>query len=80
MVTIRLRRMGATNKAFYRVVVSDKRKAPTAEAIEEIGSYDPRKQPAVVTIDRPRYDYWVKNGAQVSETVKKLVAKLPSAA
>ena len=73
MVKIRLRRMGNRNNPFYRVVVSDSRSVPTAAALEEIGYYDPRKQPAAVEIDRERYDHWVDRGAQVSPTVRNLV-------
>ncbi|MBZ0114719.1 MAG: 30S ribosomal protein S16 [Thermoanaerobaculia bacterium] len=75
MVKIRMRRMGARNHPFYRVVVSDSRQTPTAAALEEIGFYDPRKDPAVVNIDRERYDHWVGQGAQVSDSVRTLVAK-----
>ena len=75
MVKIRMRRMGSRNHPFYRVVVSDSRQTPTAAALEEIGYYDPRKQPAVVNIDQERYDHWVDLGAQVSDSVRTLVAK-----
>ena len=75
MVKIRLRRMGATNAPYYRVVVSDSRKTPTSEAIEEIGSYDPRAKPAKLVVDNARFEYWVAKGAQCSPTVKKLVAR-----
>lgn len=74
MVKIRLRRMGSRNHPFYRVVVADSRKVPTSAALEEIGYYDPRRQPAEVKIDKDRYTHWVGQGAQVSETVRKLVA------
>lgn len=77
MVKIRLRRMGSTNHPFYRVVVSEARKTPTGAALDEIGYYDPRKQPAVVSIDRERVDHWVKNGALLSPTVSKLLRGLP---
>jgi small subunit ribosomal protein S16 len=80
MVKIRLRRMGSRNHPFYRVVVSDARKTPTGAALDEIGYYDPRKQPAVVSIDRARVDHWVKNGALLSPTVSKLLRGLPPAA
>ena len=73
MLTIRLRRMGARNNPFFRVVVSDSRNTPTAAAVEEIGHYDPTKNPAQVNIDTVRADYWVSQGAQMSPTVKKLV-------
>jgi len=75
MLKIRLRRMGATNRPFYRVVVSDSRKATTASAIEEIGTYDPRQDPPRIQIDRARVDYWVSNGARLSDTVRNLVAR-----
>jgi len=73
MLMIRLRRMGARNNPFFRVVVSDSRNTPTASAVEEIGHYDPTKQPAQVTIDTARADYWVSRGARMSPTVTKLV-------
>jgi small subunit ribosomal protein S16 len=75
MVKIRLRRMGSRNHPFYRVVVSDSRATPTAAAIEEIGYYDPRKDPALVEIDKERLQHWVGRGAQVSETVRNLAAR-----
>jgi small subunit ribosomal protein S16 len=80
MVKIRLRRMGSRNHPFFRVVVSDARKTPTGAALDEIGYYDPRKQPAVVSIDRERFDKWVAQGAQVSPTIAKLLANPPAAA
>jgi small subunit ribosomal protein S16 len=73
MLMIRLRRMGARNNPFFRVVVSDSRNVPTARAIEEIGYYDVTKNPAQVNIDATRAQYWVDRGAQMSPTVKKLV-------
>ena len=65
------------NHPFYRVVVSDARNTPTSAALDEIGYYDPRKQPAVVSIDHERLDQWVKKGALLSPTVAKLVKKAP---
>ena len=73
MLNIRLRRMGARNNPFFRVVVSDSRNTPTAAALEEIGYYDVTKNPAQVNIDAERAQYWVSRGAQVSPTVKKLL-------
>jgi small subunit ribosomal protein S16 len=75
MLKIRLRRMGARNAPFYRVVVSDSRRRPTAVAVEELGYYDPTKNPAAVQIDRERVDHWVRNGAQVSHTVERLLRR-----
>jgi small subunit ribosomal protein S16 len=80
MLKIRLRRMGARNNPFYRVVVSDSRNVPTAAAIEEIGHYNPTKNPAEVTIDAVRADYWIGRGAQVSPTVKKLLSRAKKSA
>lgn len=79
MLKIRLRRMGARNAPFYRVIVSDSRRAPTASAVEEIGWYDPRRTPSKVEIDRERVDYWTARGAQLSATVAKLVSRPPAA-
>ena len=73
MLKIRLRRMGARNNPFFRVVVSDSRQVPTASAIEEVGHYDPTKVPAQVTLKADRVDYWVGRGAQLSPTVKRLL-------
>jgi small subunit ribosomal protein S16 len=73
MLKIRLRRMGARNNPFYRVVVSDSRNTPTAASIEEIGYYDVTKNPAQVNIDTARAEHWINLGAQVSPTVKRLL-------
>lgn len=75
MLKIRLRRMGARNRPFYRLVVSDSRRVPTARAIDEVGFYDPRKTPVELKVDGERIQYWVDRGAQMSETVSKLVKR-----
>ncbi|REJ79872.1 MAG: 30S ribosomal protein S16 [Acidobacteria bacterium] len=75
MLKIRLRRMGARNAPFYRVVVSDQRRVPGSTALEEIGYYDPKQKPAAIQLDEERIDYWVGNGAQLSETVRRLRGK-----
>jgi small subunit ribosomal protein S16 len=80
MLKIRLRRMGARNAPFYRVVVSDSRNVPTAAALEELGHYDVTKNPAQVTIDADRVRHWVSQGAQLSPTVKKLLARTQKSA
>lgn len=80
MVKIRLRRMGARNNPFYRIVVSDSRNTPTAAAIEEIGYYDVTKNPAQVQVDTARADHWLSRGAQMSPTVKKLVERAKKSA
>lgn len=74
-VKIRLRRMGAKKAPFYRVVVADSRYPRDGRFIEEIGYYDPTKEPAVVKIDAEKAEQWIKNGAQPTDTVKKLLKK-----
>ena len=73
MLTIRLRRMGNRNRPFYRVVVSDSRKTPTASAVEEVGWYNPISDPPEVRIDAERVEHWVGVGAKPSRTVLKLL-------
>jgi len=80
MLKIRLRRMGARNRPFYRVVVSDSRRVPGAPAIEEIGFWDPSRQPAKLEVDRDRITYWVNRGAGLSDSVRKLVGQAVKAA
>ena len=75
MLTIRLARMGARKKPFYRVVVIDKERARNGRSVEVVGTYNPTTTPATVELKKDRIDHWVKNGAQLSERVQKLVAK-----
>ncbi|MDE7361328.1 MAG: 30S ribosomal protein S16 [Oscillospiraceae bacterium] len=72
-VKIRLRRMGAKKAPFYRVVVADSRFPRDGRFIEEIGYYDPTKEPAVVKIDKDKAEEWIKKGAQPTDTVKRLL-------
>ena len=72
-VKIRLKRMGDKKAPFYRVVVADSRYPRDGRFIEEIGYYDPTKTPSVIKIDTEKADKWIKNGAQPTETVKKLI-------
>ena len=74
-VKIRLRRIGAKKAPFYRVVVADSRYPRDGRFIEEIGYYDPTKEPAVVSIDTEKAAQWMKNGAQPTDTVKALLKK-----
>lgn len=74
-VKIRLRRMGAKKAPFYRVVVADSRFPRDGRFIEEIGYYDPTKQPVVFKIDADKAKQWIANGAQPTETVKVLMKK-----
>ncbi len=72
-VKIRLKRMGAKKAPFYRVVVADSRYPRDGRFIEEIGFYDPTKEPAVVNIDKDKAEDWIKKGAQPTDTVKRLL-------
>ncbi len=74
-VKIRLRRMGAKKAPFYRVVVADSRSPRDGRFIEEIGYYDPTKEPSVISIDAEKANKWISNGAQPTETVKVLLKK-----
>ena len=74
-VKIRLRRMGAKKAPFYRIVVADSRYPRDGRFIEEVGYYDPTKDPAVVKIDAEKVQRWIGNGAQPTDTVKALLKK-----
>ena len=74
-VKIRLKRIGAKKAPFYRVVVADGRFPRDGRFIEEIGYYDPTKNPAEVKIDAEKAQKWISNGAQPTDTVKSLFKK-----
>ena len=80
MVVIRLRREGTKNVPYYKVVVADQRSPRDGKFIEIIGNYDPKKEGLNANIDLARVDYWVKNGAQPSDTVRSIVKKVRKAA
>jgi small subunit ribosomal protein S16 len=72
---IRLRRMGARNNPFYRLVVADSRFATTGRYLEVLGWYDPKKAEKNFSVKTDRVDYWLGTGAQMSDTAKSLVKK-----
>ncbi len=74
-VKIRLKRIGMKKHPFYRVVVADERSPRDGRFIEEIGTYDPMKQPAEIKIDNEKAAGWLKNGAQPTDTVRILLKK-----
>ena len=74
-VKIRLRRMGAKKAPFYRVVVADSRSPRDGRFIEEVGYYDPMKEPAVINLDAEKVKKWIANGAQPTDTVRALITK-----
>jgi len=72
---IRLARVGARKQPHYRVVVIEKDRARNGRSIEVVGTYNPRTTPASLDLKRDRIDYWVGNGARMSDRVGKLVAQ-----
>lgn len=74
-VKIRLTRMGAKKAPFYRIVATDSRKARDGKYIEQIGYYDPTKEPVVINIDADIAKKWLAVGAQPTETVRALFKK-----
>lgn len=72
---IRLKRMGTNKRLCYRIVVADSRSPRDGAFIEELGSYDPRKNPPFVTLKKERAEYWLGVGAQPSPTVKSIIKK-----
>jgi small subunit ribosomal protein S16 len=80
MLMIRLARFGAKKKPTYRVVVIEKERARNSRAVEIVGFYDPRTNPSTVNLRHERIEHWRKVGAQMSDTVARLVAKNPAPA
>ncbi len=72
-VKIRLRRMGAKKAPFYRVVVADSRYPRDGRFIEEVGTYNPLTEPAAFNVDAEKVQKWISNGAQPTDTVKRLL-------
>lgn len=77
MLAISLMRMGATKSPFYRVVVKEKRSKRDGKYLENLGTYDPKQDPAEVTLNHDRIQYWIGVGAQPTETVKSLIKNNP---
>jgi small subunit ribosomal protein S16 len=80
VLMIRLSRVGARKKPYYRVVVIEKDRARDGRSIEVVGTYNPRTNPATIDLKRDRVDYWKGKGAQLSDRVQKLVASAPASA
>ena len=74
-VKIRLRRMGAKKAPFYRIVVADSRYPRDGRFIEELGYYDPTKEPSVIKVDAEKAKKWIANGAQPTDTVREIFKK-----
>ncbi|MBY0374110.1 MAG: 30S ribosomal protein S16 [Bryobacteraceae bacterium] len=80
MLMIRLARFGAKKKPTYRVVVIEKERARNSRAVEVVGQYNPVADPAQVNLKHERIAYWMKNGAQPSDTVTRLLKANPAPA
>ena len=72
---IRMARIGARKQPYYRVVVIDKERARNGRSVEVVGLYNPRTSPTTFDVKRDRIDYWVSKGAQLSDTVSRLLSK-----
>ncbi len=75
MVRIRLTRMGAKKRPFYRMVAADQRSPRDGRFIEQLGYYNPMKDPFEVKLDLERIDHWLFHGAQPSDTAKRLIER-----
>ena len=80
MLAIRLRRAGSKNRPFFRIVVAEAKSARDGRFVEVLGHYNPRTKPETVAIDRERLEHWLKVGAQPSDTVRTIVARMPAPA
>ena len=79
-VKLRLTRAGAKKAPYYHIIATDERAKRDGAYIEQLGSYDPKKEPSVVTLNQERIDYWLKVGAQPSATVASILKKAAKAA
>jgi len=80
MLMIRLARFGAKKSPAYRVVVIDKERARNSRSVEVVGTYDPVSQPKAINLKHDRIAHWIKNGAQPSDTVARLLKTNPAPA
>jgi len=75
LLSIRLTRMGAKKKPFYRIIVTEKRSKRDGRFVEILGQYDPNREPLYVHLNRERVKYWIERGAQPTETVRSLIKR-----
>jgi small subunit ribosomal protein S16 len=75
LVKIRLTRLGAHKRPFYRIIVADAKARRDGPFIEILGTYDPLAEPSKIDVDMDRAKHWIGQGAQPSDTVKKLLQK-----
>jgi small subunit ribosomal protein S16 len=79
LLAIKLTRMGAKKQPFYRIVVMEKRSRRDGRFVEALGYYDPGQDPVEIKIDHERVDYWIRHGAQPTDTVRQLLKRQPVA-
>jgi len=79
MISIRLVRIGARHKPYYRIVVIDSKRASQSKTKDYIGYYNPLTEPPEVKIDLDKANFWLKQGAQTSQTVQALLHKVTKA-
>ncbi|HET9481108.1 MAG TPA: 30S ribosomal protein S16 [Candidatus Polarisedimenticolia bacterium] len=75
MLRIRMSRQGSTHRPFYRFVVSDSRKRPSATAVDTLGFYDPMRKPVVISLDVDKAEAWIRKGAVPSQRVLGFIRK-----
>lgn len=75
-VVLRLKAFGTKKRPFYRIVAMTKSTKRDGKALAEIGYYDPKKEKENISVDKEKLEYWLKNGAKPSETVKSILKKV----
>ena len=75
MVKIRLQRVGKKKAPFYHIVVADSRVQRDGKIIDQVGTYDPMKEPSEINVDKEKVATWIKNGAKPTDTVKAILAR-----
>ena len=74
-VKLRLKRMGAKKRPFYRIVAADSRSPRDGKIIEKLGTYNPMTEPATIELDKEKVEKWIKNGAKPTESVKAVIER-----
>jgi len=80
LLAIRLMRMGSKKRPSYRIVVKEKQSKRDGAFLENVGTYNPTRQPAEITLKAERVDYWIGKGAQPTDTVRQLIKQAAKAA
>lgn len=78
MVKIRLQRGGAKKRPFYRIVAIDERRQRDGRALQFLGTYDPKTEPAITNVDVAGINAWVEKGARLSDTVRSILKRAPA--